>query len=149
MLVEMTRYEWQATCAGPAYAAAFGASRDPSYDTIDSGMLILDEERNTPVGYATIRERTRDMVELCFGGAFGPAEKTIWVARGYDLLLEHLRTRYTEASTLILNKNVTSLKLAMSRGWRIVGTHNYRGDIMVELYLNLREKTGGDAAQLS
>lgn len=141
-IYEVSRYEWQAYCAGPAFREAFGYDMDPTFDTVDRSLVIVDEEKK-PLGYVTLREINRELVQWRFGGAFRAIAKSVHVHKAYDLLIEKSREQYFFISTLIETENVPSLKLAMAKGFRITGTQNYHGQVLVELLLDLRKEVQG------
>jgi hypothetical protein len=141
-ICEVSRYEWQAYCAGPAFREAFGYDMDPTFDTVDRSLVVLDSERR-PLGYVTLREVNRELVQWRFGGAFRRVSKSVHVQTAYDLLIKKCHEQYLFISTLIETENVPSLKLAMHNGFRIVGTQNYMGQVLVELLLDLRKEEKG------
>lgn len=133
-IVEMSAAEWE-KYAPDAHRAVFAEMLPPGFDRIDFAVLAVDGNDHT-VGYVTAREFDKESVYLKRGGCFDPVAKCLRPLV-YKTLLDHIDKRYLRITTLVENKNVPYLKLAMSAGFHAIGIRNFKGSIFLEL---LREK---------
>lgn len=124
--------------ADKVHGAVFQESRPPDFERYDFVIVAEEQEGEKLVGYCTCAEVNSEIVKLNFGGVMPNFRRTPMVVESYRFFLNALRSRYHAALTLIKNDNLPSLKLAMSQGFRVVGVTNYRGDILLELLLNLK-----------
>lgn len=122
--------EWK-RLAKDAHLICFNEDR-PSYkDRIDYAMLAVSAN-DVPMGYITVRELDDEMAYWQFGGVFPSVKDTALSYRTYAAGVDYARTRHKRILTYIENKNVVMLKFAMKAGFRIIGTKNFKGKILVE-----------------
>lgn len=113
-----------------AHMICFKEVRPPDFNTCDFALLVTDEN-DVPVSYATILEIDKKSAYMQHGGAFPSVAKTVHVARSYHLIMAYLKENYTCISTRILNKNKAMLKLAMSADLIINGLDVVLGEIFL------------------
>lgn len=126
--------EWRELSAD-AHLTCFGEVNDPSRERINLALMAVDD---APVAYMTIRELCPETIYLQYGGAFPGTQGTVKSFRGYTLMLSKLsELGYKDALTNIENSNIPMLKFAMKAGFKIIGTRNYDGSVMVEHHLKM------------
>lgn len=123
-----------------AHRACFSEYRPAYKDRIDYALLAHDPYTRGILGYVTIRELDDESAYWQYGGAFPSIAKGTYVLRTYLKFVEFMSNRYKRVSTLVENTNVSYLKLAMKAGFRIIGTRNFKGIVLVELLLDFEEK---------
>lgn len=126
--------EW-ARFAPDAHKAVFSETLPPEYDRIDFALLAVDKEQARPVAYLTARELDKESVYLKHGGAFDPLKGTFHSLAVYLSLLNWLKEKYARITTLVENTNSVYLRLALAAGFTIIGIRNFKGSILVELFL--------------
>lgn len=126
--------DWHAYAAD-AHKAVFNEIMPPEYDRIDFAVVTVDLDEKKILGYMTCRELDHESVYLKHGGAFPPAVGRQVVVRGYRMMLAELLATYKRLTTLVENTNRTYLKLALSVGWIPIGIRNFKGTVLVELFL--------------
>lgn len=114
-----------------AHRAVFSEIRDAESERIDFALLAIEDGKL--YGYCTVRELDSESVYWQYGGAFPSSEKSIRAVKSYDCFVGYCKARYRRVSTLVANGNIRYLKLAMSRGFRIIGVRTFKGEIFVEL----------------
>lgn len=123
--------KWE-TLSEDAHRAVFGELKPKHFDRISYVFLALDDDK--PVGYVSIRETDHETVYWQFGGAFDWARNTSTPVRCYDAFIETQKSLGTKrVTTKIENTNITMLKLAMSRGFLILGSGYYQGSVLLDL----------------
>ncbi len=137
-IVPLTPSEWQAFSEA-AFQTVFGAVHDRRLDRISFALVMVDEEKDEPLGYLTAREMSAE--DLCweYGGAYPAKEKSVHVLRGYMMFARWCQTRYKRIFTLVENTNHRYLKLAMKIGFNIVGTRAQGGRLFVELSMEFAD----------
>lgn len=128
---EIIPLESWAQISADAHMACFGEDRSDSLNTFDFVVGCLVNEVLS--GYFTCKLMDADTVYIQHGGSFPNYAKTIYVMRGYVTMLNALRERYKRAWTRIENSNRAMLKMAMTMGFKVVGTYTFKGKIFVEL----------------
>lgn len=118
-LKRLTLEEW-GVVSEEAHALVFNEVRPPSFNTFDYALMVSDEN-DRPVCYATLIEMDRHSVYMQHGGAFPEVAKTTRVARGYHLMIAYLKEHNVKIATRVLNTNLPMLKLALSAGLLING----------------------------
>jgi len=99
--------------ARSAHMLCFGEDRDPSVNTFDYALWVVNEQ-DQPFCYMTILELDKKSCYIQHGGAFPPHHGTIRVGRIYSKMIDYLKERYPRLSTRVCNKNIRMLKLAMA-----------------------------------
>lgn len=122
-----------------AHVLIFNKDRDPFSDRISYALVAGDELG--PVGYVTCRETDSESVYWQFGGAVPDARGSVRVVRAYEAFIAYAQKRYRRITTYVHNDNVSYLHMAMRRGFRIIGTRSYKGDVFVELMKEFEEWT--------
>lgn len=133
-VLEITAKEWK-QLSEAAHVLSFKERRAASLDRIDFALLAVLEGK--PVAYATVRELDAESIYWQYGGAFPEIKGTINVLKVYRMFIAHCAARYRRVTTLVENGNVRYLKLAMAVGFRIMGCRMFKGDVFVELHLDL------------
>lgn len=137
MVVKLPAKEWDKMCED-AHVICFNEIRPKHINRIDFALLIIDNKTNKPVSYITVKEFDSTTCYWQHGGSF-PGSVGIPAWRSYNLAIAWSRQHYKRIFTLIENRNVAMLKMAMKAGFRIIGTKTIDGDIMVEHIFNLEE----------
>lgn len=130
--------QWANLSAG-AHLAVFDKRFDPSMERIAYAYLAVDAATNLALGYATVRELDSETAHLQYGGVMPDVRNSLRVTRCYTGMLTDLKNRYKRVGTHIEADNVAYLRLAMAHGFRIIGTRNFKGDVLVELLLEFSE----------
>lgn len=124
-------YEWQ-NISAITHKVSFGQERSPEMDRIDYALVAFNDEKE-PVGYCTIIEIDKNSIYMQHGGAFPNIAKSVWTVKTYFMFLNWLKDDYKSITTRTWNENLPMLKLAMSAGLRINGTHFDDGELFVNL----------------
>lgn len=127
--------EWK-ILSEDAHMTCFGEKREWDLERIDYAIGGFVNQALS--GYITCMEMDAKTVYIQYGGALPNYEKTPYVARGYRMMLNYLCETYDRAWTRIDADNTSMLKMALSFGWKIVGTYNFKGKCLVELENNFR-----------
>lgn len=131
-IIQITSSEWEDKYAASAHRAVFEEILPPGLERIDYALLVVNASLGA-LGYATVRELDAESAYLKRGGAFATATDSTRAVTSYRLLVSHLAARYRRITTLVENRNVRYLKLALSIGFYPIGIRNFRGGIFVEL----------------
>ena len=123
---------WE-TMSENAHKIAFGKVKPASLDRIDFALLAVDQESDRPLGYVTCREHDAETLYWQFGGALPGTRGTVNSWGTYLALIDWCSSRYRRLTTLIENKNVVMLKMAMKAGFLINGIRYSSDSILVEL----------------
>ena len=124
--------EWKKNYSEQAHLIAFGKEKPASWDRIDYAMLLVDRRSNTPGGYITCREFDHETVYWQFGGAMPGTKGTLGSLACFDAALDWARRAYRRVTFVVENTNFAMLKLAMKRGFQIVGVRNFHGAVLLE-----------------
>lgn len=131
-VLRISRDEWKQYSAS-AHRAVFKAVKPAEFDRIDYALLCIDTVKDEPTGYVTVRELDHETVYWQFGGGFPWAQKSIWIARTYDALLNKQAEFAKRMTTRIENTNLPMLKLALSKGLIVFGVRTFGGETLLEL----------------
>jgi len=129
--------DW-AIVAEDAHKAVFNEILLPEYDRIDYALLVIREEppkEGVPVAYMTLREFDKETVYMKHGGTFDPVRGTVFSMPCYVMMLNWLKETHKRITTLVENTNTVYLKMALSVGFKVIGIRNFRGSVLLELYL--------------
>jgi hypothetical protein len=140
-IVKISPQDWAAKFANNAHVAVFGKYRPGYVDRISYALLVIDTEKQNPVGYLTARELDNESVYWQFGGGIKPHFQPVTVLTIYNLLIAWHGERYKRISTYVKNDNIEYLKIALKAGFRIIGIRNFKGDILLELLKEFGEDT--------
>ncbi len=132
-LIQIPAEEWK-QYSYDAHKAVFDEILPPEMDRIDYALLAVDEVKDIPVAYMTLREFAKDTVYLKHGGAFEPIKGTLASLPCYKLMLSYLEERYKNLTTLVENTNTVYLKMALTCGFKVIGVRNYKGVVLLELF---------------
>lgn len=125
--------EW-APMAEDAHKTVFGTVRAGALDVnISYALLLVEDPRGEPLAYVTVQEQDEGVVYWKFGGSFPPARNRAGMFRWYETLLSIERQMGRKRIyTFIENDNLTMLRMAAKAGFRIVGTRNFEGRVLVD-----------------
>ncbi len=126
---KLTPEEW-AVLSEDAHRAVFNEVKPSAFDRIDFALVCHSE--GLPRGYVTCREFDHETLYWQFGGSFPGTRGTVISWEVYRALTIWALQRYKRITTLIENTNEVMMKMAMKRGFRIVGLRNYGGSILLE-----------------
>lgn len=124
--------EWKKSYSEKAHLIAFGKDKPAHWDRIDYALLMVDRRTNTPGGYITCREFDHETVYWQFGGAMPGTKSTPRSLACFDAALDWARLAYKRITFVVENTNFPMLKLAMKRGFQIVGVRNFHGAVLLE-----------------
>lgn len=136
---ELSPTEW-AEISEIARLKSFGDHRPPSMDRIDFALLVVDELEH-PVGYATCSAINAEVVHLKMLGGFPNDTGFMSMAAGYLAVHGRLVEKgFKHVRTHIRADNVKVLRFSMTQGYRICGYTNFAGEPLVELHLVLKKE---------
>jgi RimJ/RimL family protein N-acetyltransferase len=118
--------------AESAHLAVFGEKRPSDMDRVDYTLLGIDQEKDQPLAYITVRELDQESVYWQFGGSFPPIRDTVYSFRLYQEMLRWTFDRYQRVTTLIENDNTVYLKMAAKVGFKIIGVRTFKGKVLLE-----------------
>lgn len=121
--------------AGDAHRAVFDEIQPPEYERIDFAILAVSSQDDRALGYITLRELDQESVYLKYGGTFDIIRGTKHSYEAYLACLRWLLARYKRLTTLVENTNKVYLKMAISAGFTIIGIRNFKGSVLVELFM--------------
>lgn len=133
----LAQHEWK-QLHDDAFKAVFGEHRPGELDRADFTLLVLDDNGDAS-GYVSCIEMDSETVYWQHGGATPQYQKTIYAIQGYRKLIEWCRTDYRRITTRIENTNLAMLKMALHIGFIIQGTYNHKGQVFLELCLELEQ----------
>lgn len=131
-LVYYSSKEWE-MLARDAHASVFNEERPSEMNRIDGALL--SHVGDLPYGYITLRELDSETVYIQYGGAFEPAKTKVFTYSIYSKMIDSLLSKYKQISTLIKNENVSMLKLAMKKGFRVIGVRMFKSEVYCELII--------------
>lgn len=132
---------WREHLAKEAHRCAFGVETDPSADRFDYALLAVWWEKDRPIGYATVRELSHENAYWQCVGVFEPFYKSVHAQKIAKAGLKVMREAgYKLLFSLVTNENLPALKMAMSLGFRIIGTKTVNGEVLVDLCLDLSKE---------
>ena len=129
-IIKVERKDWD-NLSGFAHLTVFNEKRDSSFDRCDYALLA--EEKDTLIGYVTVRELDAESAYWQFGGAFPPGVKSHKIVEAHLLGVHYMSSRYKRITTLIENDNYACLKLSFHHGFKIIGCRMFGGQVLVEL----------------
>lgn len=130
-LRKLSREEW-GVVSQEAHALVFKENRSTHLNTFDYALMVSDDS-DTPVAYATIIEMDKYSAYMQHGGAFPAFAQSPKVARAYHLMIAYLKEHNIKISTRVLNTNLPMIKLALSAGLLINGIDFLCGEIFLNL----------------
>lgn len=133
------REDWKVLSAH-AHLSCFGEQKPAYFDRIDYALLAIDEKRDEPMGYVTVREIDYQTAYWQFGGAFPTIKQTLQVYTTYLAALKWMSSRYKRIYTYIENTNTTMLRIAMKAGFRIVGIRCFEMPLVLEHLIEFSEE---------
>ncbi len=99
--------------------------------TPDAVMLVEEKDRSILYAFASLFEKSKQEVYICYGGAIRRGPRAIVSMR---LVVEELHKTYPYITLNVENSNVAMLKLALHVGFLIIGTRvAVDGTTIVEL----------------
>lgn len=134
-ILKVSPAEWE-SLRKDAHAVAFGAY--PALpERVDYALLAMNESFE-PLGYLTARELDDESVYWGYGGGTPESKDSLKAVRTYQALVDWTRERYRYVTTRIENDNIRYLKLAMSVGFRVIGTRTVKGTVLLEMMLDFK-----------
>lgn len=113
-----------------AHKIAFNEILLPGSERLDFALLASID--GAPTAYVTCREVDSNSLYWAYGGAMPNIKDTVLSWKAYSAMNEFCRKDYVRIFTLIENTNLVMLKFAMKIGYRIIGTKNFKGAILLE-----------------
>jgi len=137
-VVAIDRDIWIKDYQDVAYKAVFGF--DPPSEIknslFDKAFLVIDEEKDSPIIYATVKQTTEKSLFIEFGGSFPSYKLSPKVRKAFFLLCKTFKeagSTYTSLSTL--NNNISMQKLALSAGFMPMGMNISNHGLMIDYAL--------------
>jgi len=127
---QMDKQSW-AGLSEYAHSVCFEEVKPTENDRIDYALVCYDDD-SKPMSYVTCREFDSETVYWQFGGAFPETKGTIKSYKSYMAMTAWTSERYKRITTLIENDNIVMLKFAMKIGYKIIGTRNFKGSVLLE-----------------
>lgn len=124
--------EWADLYSEAAHLVAFGTEKPGSWDRLDYALLLVEEKTDAVTGYVTCREFDHETVYWQFGGAMPGTKGSTKSLVCFDAMLEFAKLIYKRVTFNVENDNEAMIKLALHRGFRIVGVRNFKGHILLE-----------------
>lgn len=121
-----------------AFVAVFGERRPWELDRANFALLVVDDN-NAPSGYVSCVEMDAETIYWQHGGALPNYRSTLYALQGYRKLIEWCRADYKRITTRIENTNLAMLKMALKVGFLIQGTYIHKGQVFLELCLELEK----------
>ena len=129
-LERLTPDDWS-KLSKDAHKIVFCDEREPEMDRIDYALLVTDGE--TPCCFSTQIELDEKSVYMQHGGAFPSVANGIYTVKGYFMLINELKKKYSVISTRTWNLNIKMIKLALAAGLLINGVEFIDGEIFLNL----------------
>lgn len=127
-----------------AHLVVFEERRPWEMDRIDYALVAIDGEKRDGLGYVTARELDKESVYWQFGGAFPTIKNTIYVLKVYDKIIKWTKKQgYSRVTTYIENTNRAYMRLALTCGFRVIGTRTFKGTVLCEMLLEFDDDTKG------
>lgn len=114
------------------HKACFEEQRPASMNRCDYALVVTDSEKM--ICYTTILEFDSQTAHMQHGGSAPEVRGTALTVRGYKMMMQWLREKYSQATTHIGNWNIPMLKMAMNEGFLIVGA-DFHNDGVCYLHL--------------
>lgn len=131
MPIEIVHYDEWKNRMNDIYLDVFQAERPVNMERCN--FAIISKKENTPVGFVTCIEMDSETIYWQFGGALKIVKRTINVMKYYKEMISWCKSRYKRITTRIENDNIQMIKLAISCGFKILGTWNFNNKIYLEL----------------
>lgn len=136
-VVKIEEPDWNRGFSENMHRAVFAKVKPREWDRISYALIGVKDEQLQ--GYVTVREHDIESVYWQFGGMLPNLQKSVDTVRCYQHLLAWQKQVSKRITTYTLNTNIAYLKLAMSQGFRIVGTRTTQGEIYVDLLLEFEK----------
>jgi hypothetical protein len=125
----MPKEEWDKH-SERVHLVCFNEVRPADMNRYDYALLVF--EGTTPIAYMTCREFDSETVYMAYGGSFPSARGTVKSYKAYEKMVEFLKLKYLQGTTLIENSNIPMLKFALKQGMKIIGVRNFKDSILLE-----------------
>lgn len=134
-VLQIDKVTWADSMSSNAHKICFAELMPGGRERLDYALLMIETAIDKPAGYVTVRETDSETAHWQFGGAFPLAAKRPVVWKAYLAAIMWSLERYERITTVIEASNVTYLKMALTAGFRIVGTRVYEGKCLVEMLM--------------
>lgn len=102
-------------------------------ERIDFALLVTDEN-NDPVGYATCYEENSRVCYMQAGGSFKKHRSMFYNLKAYKMMIDWILERYARITTRISNVNKSMLKMAIQCDFVISGMRLWNENLLLELH---------------
>lgn len=139
-LEKYTKEEW-ATFSEKAHSVVFGKIKESERDRFDFVLLLVNSV-DQPVGYTAFMELDSKSLYLQWAGVFPSYRSKGMALELFQECLKGVRDLYETIVCVIESENIAAIKTALDTGFRITGTRNYKGRVLVEHTYYIREPMG-------
>lgn len=126
----LTADEWM-EWSEAAHENVFSEARENSHNRADFALISL--KIGEPTGFIQCKEIDSKTLYLQTGGAFKNFQGTSAVFGSYSALIDWCAENYERVITKVNNENVRMIRLAMSVGFRIIGSSAFKGKVTLEM----------------
>ena len=141
LIKKISPQDWAAGFSNNVHVTVFGKYRPGYMDRISYALLLIDTEKDAPIGYLTARELDNESVYWQYGGGIKPHFQPAIVLTGYKRLIAWHSDRYKRITTYVKNDNIEYLRIALKCGFRVIGTRTFKGEILLELLKSFDEES--------
>lgn len=129
----LTKEEWLPLSAD-AHLVCFNEKIEQDFNNIDFALMMTKDK--TPLNYCTVRILDQESCYWQYGGAFPNSKGTVYSYKGYAAFAhECFDAGFKRITTYIENDNIAMIKIALKVGFKIIGTRNFKGSVLVEFLL--------------
>lgn len=129
-LVKVEKYAWK-SMSEEAHRICFNEIKPADRERVDFALLITNDD-DFPISYATCKELDGETIYLQFGGCFPGSKDTVYAFKAFNMGIEFLKKTYKNILFYVKNDNRPMLKFAMKVGFKIIGIKNFNGNILLE-----------------
>lgn len=126
----LTPQDWK-VLAENAHLVVFDETWDKELERISFALLMIDE-KDVPISYATAQEVDENTVYLQYGGAFPSYKGSATVYRSFEKMLQLLRSQYKVVKTYVENDNYPMLKFYMKNNFCVTGIRYFKDAVLLE-----------------
>jgi len=140
-IIPIARDVWLEKYSDDAYITVFGEEPTITKESLfDAAFLVIDEEKDTPIVYMTMKQISTKGVFIEHGGSFPEFRGSPKVRPAFRYLLDYLHSAGSRTISLITrNTNTAMQKLALATGFICTGC-NYNGEgLFLEYTLKFNE----------
>ena len=136
-----TRSDWLDKFAKDAYSTVFERNFDEVKKSLFDAAILVVDDNECPISFATYKQLTEDSVYLEHGGSFPDYRNKPEVKPSFQEMLKFLQLIGAKQITLSTrNENVPMQRLALSSGFIPTGMHMIPDGLFIQYELNFTEE---------